>query len=58
LDFSTSSLLGKREWRNSDSSSSSADMEKIQRQSFPSFDAHQNDDEEQVSVTVHLIIEV
>ncbi|KAJ7823670.1 hypothetical protein B0H13DRAFT_2375936 [Mycena leptocephala] len=47
LDFSTSSLLGERERRNSDSSSS-ADMEEIQRQFFPSFDAHHSDDEEQL----------
>jgi hypothetical protein len=49
LDFTTSSLLGKRA-RSEDSDGSSADdMEEIQRQFFPSFETHDSDEEQEVS---------
>ncbi|KAJ6592145.1 hypothetical protein DFH09DRAFT_1136732, partial [Mycena vulgaris] len=49
LEFSTSSLLGKRAQsrQESDASSSSDDVEEIQRVFFPSFETHDSDDEEQ-----------
>ncbi|KAJ7310725.1 hypothetical protein DFH08DRAFT_718666 [Mycena albidolilacea] len=49
LDFSTTSLLGKRAREDSDSGSAE-DVEEIQRHFFPSFDTHDSDDEEQVSL--------
>ncbi|KAJ7672381.1 hypothetical protein DFH06DRAFT_1363177 [Mycena polygramma] len=49
LDFSTSSLLGKRARADPESDgSSAADVDEIQRVFFPSFDTHDSDDEEEV----------
>jgi hypothetical protein len=50
LDFSTSSLLGKRARPEPDGDSSSqGDVDEIQRQFFPSYETHDGDGEEQVS---------
>ncbi|KAJ7788196.1 hypothetical protein B0H14DRAFT_3892573 [Mycena olivaceomarginata] len=56
LDFSTTSLLGKRAREDSDSGSSAEDVEEIQRHFFPSFDTHDSDDKEQIDqYTAHLL---
>ncbi|KAJ7673680.1 hypothetical protein DFH06DRAFT_1081519, partial [Mycena polygramma] len=57
LDFSTSSLLGKRARADPESDgSSAADVDEIQRVFFPSFDTHDSDDEEEVSALICLEI--
>ncbi|KAJ7173524.1 hypothetical protein C8R46DRAFT_892769 [Mycena filopes] len=50
LDFTTSSLLGKRARSPSHDDASSDDAEEVQRQFFPSFDTHDSDEEEEVRV--------
>jgi hypothetical protein len=49
LDFMTPSLLGKRARSPDAGSDNTADMEETHRALFPSFEAQDSDDEEEVS---------
>ena len=50
FDYSTTSLLGKRDRSSMEDSDDSLDAEEVQRQFFPSFDSPNSDDEDEVSL--------